>query len=179
MSADDVSVSDDNALLAIIKEARRNGKDYLEIERLYGIPSSRAEAMLQSYYKDRASKIDPVEQRMLQLDRLEGLIDILYSMALMGNVKSAETLGKLLEQISSLLGLNLEQTKIEMKIVTEQQSRVVFEITEGTTDALLRLVQELVKDQKVLGAIEERWDATASDAYSGKVEEIIVAELVG
>lgn len=169
---------DDNALLALVKAARIRGKDYMEIERLYGIPAPRAEAMMKAFFANKAAAIDPIEQRMLQLDRLEGLIDVLMSMAEMGNIKSAEVLLKTLEQISALLGLNLEQTKIEIKIVTEQQADVIYRILQSVAAAALATVQSTVTNQKQLSAIEEQWDTVIDASYSKTVEEIIEAELV-
>lgn len=169
---------DENALLGIVKAARMRGKDYPEIERLYGIPAPRAEAMMKAFYANKANSIDPMEQRMLQLDRLEGLIDVLYSMAEMGNIKSAEVLLKTLEQINTMLGLNLEQTKIEIKIVTEQQADVVYNIVQGVAAAILKTVQGTVTNQKQLAAVEEQWDVVIDESYATVVEEIIEAEMV-
>lgn len=171
-------MAEDNALLAIVKEARRNGKDYIEIERLFDIPAPRAEAMMKEYYSNKAASIDPTEYRMLQLERLEGLIDVMYQMALLGNIKSAEVLLKNLEQINVLLGLNLEQTKIEIKIVTEQQSEVVYQIVSRVLGDMLGHVQSNLTDQKALAAVEDSWEEKVDQSYARHVEEIIEAELV-
>ena len=169
-------MAEDNALLAIVKSARVLGKDYVEIERLYGISAPRAEALIKAHYAN--VRIDPNEYRMLQMDRLEGLIDVLMSMAQMGNIKSAEVLLKALEQINVLLGLNLEQTKIEIRVVTEQQSNVVYEIVAEVTKNILGLVQRTVTDQKQLAAIEEVWDAEVDTSFGDSAERIIAAVVV-
>jgi len=169
-------MAEDNALLEIIKAARINGKNYTDIERMYGIAAPKAEAIMKAHYA--ALKIDPNEYRMLQMERLESLIDVLMSMAQMGNIKSAEVLIKLMEQINVLLGLNLEQTKIEIKIVTEQQMSVIFSILSGVSRDLLTVVQETVTNQKQLGKIEDIWDARIDSSYTVHSEEVIMGELV-
>lgn len=169
-------MAEDNALLEIIKAARINGKNFIDIERLYGIPAPKAELILKNHYSNM--KIDPAEYRMLQLERLESLIDVLMSMAQMGNIKSAEVLGKLMEQINVLLGLNLEQTKIEIRIVTEQQMHVIYQILTGVTRDLLTSVQKTVTNQKQLAAIEESWDASIDASYELHSEAVIEGEVI-
>lgn len=170
--------SDDNALLEIVKSARLRGKDYMFIEQQYGIPAPRAEQIMKEHYQGRAAKLDPNEQRMLQLERMEGLIDVLTSMALMGNIKSAEVLIGLLKEISTLLGLNIEQQTREVTILTEQQSAAIFSLIKTVAMAHLQLVQNTIKDHAVLAAIEEKWDEVTDVSFSQGVEEVIEAELV-
>jgi len=168
----------DNALLGIIKAARIQGKDFLQIEQMYKIPAPQAEAILKEYYAGRAAALDPNEQRMLQLDRLEGLIDVFQQMATMGNIKSGEVLLKALDQISLLIGLNQQATKTEIRIVTEEQSEIVFHLVRATLNGILRdyITPLLEKHQEVLALVEDQWDDITATHWSQAVHEIVEAE---
>lgn len=166
-----------DGLFQIVHQARAKGKSYLEIERLYKIPAPRAETMMRDYYKDRNASIDPNEQRLLALDRLEMLIEPLMDMAQLGNIKSAEVLIKNLEAINSLLGLNLEVTKQEITIINHQQTTVIVEVVGSVADTLLRHVQSQVKDDKVLALVEDTWDEVVADSYKIQATKMIESEM--
>lgn len=170
--------TDENGLLQIVKRARIEGKSYMEIERAYGISAPRAEAMIKAYYRNMAVQIDPNEQRLLMLERFEALIGPLMDMAQLGNIKSAEVLIKNLEAINSLLGLNLEATKVEITVVTQKQTTVIVDMVGSVTKDLLALVQERVSDQKELALIEDEWDAKVANSFQRTAEEVIDAELI-
>lgn len=176
--ADSIQKQDDNGLLQIVKAARIKGKSYMEIERLYGITAPRAEALMREHYRSRAASIDPAEERMLQMERMEMLIEPLMDMARLGNIKSAEVLIKNLEALNTLLGLNLEQTKVEVTVINQKQTLVIVDLVDGVAGGLLKYVQEKVTDQKLLAQIEDGWDETVSDSYGTKSSELIDKELI-
>ena len=168
----------EDGLLQIVKAARIKGKSYMDIERIYGISAPRAEALVKAYYRGRAAAIDPNEERMLMMERLEALIEPLMDMAQMGNVKSAEALTKTLESINTLLGLNLEQTKIEITVVTQRQTTVIYEIVDEVSRALLAHAQANVTDQKQLAIVEDTWDEVVADSYHKKADALVDTELI-
>ena len=170
----------DNALLQIIKSARVKGKDYIQIEAMYGVPAARAEAIMKAHYKDRVANLDPHEARMLQLDRLESLIDVLMSMAQMGNIKSAEVLLKNLEQINTLLGLNLEAERKAIQILTDDQAAAVYQIVSSVADGLLEAVTAKLEKERPddLAVLEDGWNEMVAISYRGAVEEFVEAEVV-
>lgn len=170
-------MENEDGLVAVVLTARRSGKSYLEIQSLYNIPAARAEDIERHYFESKAA-IDPYRMRLLQLERLESLIGVLTDMAMMGNIKSAEVLLKLLDQINVLLGLNLETQKLEIKIVTEQQSAVVFELIDRVQAKMLDRVQTLLAGKPELAAIEDGWEEYVAKVYDNAVEEVIDAELV-
>lgn len=165
-------------MLQIVKAARVKGKSYMDIERLYGISAPRAEAIVKAYYRSRAAAIDPNEERMLMLERLEMLIEPLMDMAQLGNVKSAEALTKTLDSINTLLGLNLEQTKIEITVVTQRQTTVIYEIVDEVSKALLTHAQSTITNQKQLALVEDTWDEIVADAYQQKAAVLTDTELI-
>lgn len=169
---------DDNGLLQIVKAARIKGKSYMEIERLYGITAPRAESLMREHYKTRAANIDTNEERMLAMERMESLIEPLMDMAQLGNIKSAEVLIKNLEALNTLLGLNLEQTKVEITVINQKQTTVIVDVVDGVTAGLLTYIQAMVTDQTQLALIEDRWDEVVADSYEKKAEELISTELI-
>lgn len=174
----DLDSDGDTTLLPLIKEARIQGKSFYDIERLYKISAPRAEAILSEHYKNRTISIDPNEARMLQYDRLESLIDVLMSMAQLGNVKSAEVLLKTFEQINELLGLNLQATKTEIRIITDEQSSVVFDMVRFMLKGLLTFIQNTVTDQHELALIEDAWEEMGAVLYGEAVRTIAAPEVL-
>lgn len=179
MTTATVAQADDNALVGLIKGLQLKGKQYPEIERVTGIPAARAESIMRQYWASKTANMDPNENRMLQMERLEMLIEPLMDMALLGNVKSAEVLIKNLDSINTLLGLNLQQTKIEIKIITDEQSQVIFNAMRFVTQDLLRFVaEELGEDSASYAKLEDGWDERVANAFTGASEDIIDAEVI-
>lgn len=163
--SEELAGGDDNVLLGIIKREREKGKSFVEIERMFKIPAAQAEAMYSTFMRNRQQSIDPDEYRLLQLDRLEGLIDVLQSQVALGNSKSAEILLKLLEQISELLGLNQQVQRSEIKIITEVQGTAVFDLAWAMAQAILKqIIMPMM--------LAQGWDkefAQLEDVYAEKV----------
>jgi len=179
MTTATLAQAEENTLVGIIKGLQLRGKSYLDIERTTGIPAVRAQALMTQYWASKSANMDPNESRMLQMERLEVLIEPLMDMALLGNVKSAEVLIKSLDSINTLLGLNLQQTKIEIKVITDEQSEVIFRAIRAVGQALLGFVaSELGEDTKAYAKIEDGWDAAIASAFNDASENIIDAEVV-
>lgn len=162
-----------DGMLRIVHAARTKGKSYMEIERLYGISAARAEQIMRTYFQSRAAQMDPNEERLLQLDRLNMLIEPLMDMAALGNIKSAEVLIKNLEAISELLGLRMEQQRQEITIINQFQTNVIVDVVGNVGKQLLSLVQTHVKDEREFAEIEDKWDEAISGAYEIETTRVI------
>lgn len=153
-----------NGTLQIVRNALLKGKSYIDIERLYRIPAVRAEQLITEYYANKAKSQDQSIQRMIAMERLEMMIEPLMDQALLGNVKSAEVLVKQLSTLNELLGLNLQEERVRVEIITDQQGQVIFEMMNAMSTALLNWVTanlEKVKQpeaQTALAMIEDQWD---------------------
>jgi len=167
-----------NIMLKSIRDARLDGKSYLEIESLFGVSAAEAEAMMNTYYA-KVAKVNPNEYRILQLERLESLIGPLRQMIMMGNTKSAGDLSKILEQISTLLGLNLQTEKIEIKILQDNQVELIMGIIAFIMRAQLAMIQGIMgksTDEEVinaLGQVEDAWDMQISISFNRVMSEIV------
>lgn len=154
-----------NGTLQIVRQAILKGKSYIDIERLYNIPAVRAEQLITDYFAEKAKSQDQSIQRMIAMERLEMMIEPLMDQALLGNVKAAETLVKQLSTLNELLGLNLQEERVRVEIITDQQGQVIFEMMNAMSGMLLNWVTanlEGIKQpevQNALALIEDRWDS--------------------
>lgn len=176
---------DQNGLLQIVRTALLKGKSYLDIERLYNIPAVRAEQLINDYYANKAKSQDQSIQRMIAMERLEMTIEPLMDQALLGNVKASEALVKHLSTLNELLGLNLQEERVRVEIITDQQGQVIFEMMNAMSRTLLNWVTanlENVKEpgvQNALAKIEDQWDTkfheSLQDARATQQQAVIEA----
>lgn len=169
---DAAAPSMDNGALQIVRDAYLRGKTFLDIERLTGIPAPRAEQMLNEYYSGKFKTQDQNLMRMVQMERLEMMISPLMDQALVGNVKASEVLVKHLQSLSELLGLNLQQEKIQVEIITDQQGQVIFEMMSYMQAKLLSWVQVNLSNmgtpesETTLALIEDNWDSMVAESFT-------------
>lgn len=169
---------DDNGIFRIVRDQRRRGVDYLEIERLFGIPAAQAEKMMSDYYSSKAKGGNLEEARYLQLERFEAMIGPMMDRVEMGDVKAAEALIKLLTGINDTLGLVKEQKSIEITIINQQQGDAVFRMIDHVVSGILNAVQQIVTDQTILGEIEEAFDERTPELMASAREQIVDAQVV-
>jgi len=159
----------ENGALQIVRDALLRGKSFLDVERLYKIPAGVAEELYRDYYEQKFKTQDQNLQRMVQMERLEMMIEPLMEQALVGNVKASEVLVKHLQSLSELLGLNLQQEKIQVEIISDQQGQVVFEMMDFMQAKLLGWVQAnlaMPEMEQPLAMIEDRWDEQVAESIS-------------
>lgn len=174
----------ENGILQIVREARIAGKSYYDIERLYKIPAPQAEAVMKAHYKSLGA-IDPNEYRFLQMERLELLIGPLTQMVSMGNSKAAGDLSKILEQISELLGLNLQTAKVEVRVIQDAQIELLFKIINIMLKSMLDFVNEMAdqylseKDRETfLAYLEDGWDERAALSFESSKRDVMTKAVV-
>lgn len=174
----DMTDQEKNGLLRIVRDARRNGKSYFDIEHVWGIPAAQAEAIMSEYLRGRAGSGNIEEMRYLQLERFEGMIQPMMERVELGDVKAAEALVKILGQINETIGVVKEQAKVEITIINQQQGEAVFKMMDHILGGMLALVQSVVKDPEVLGEIEDQWDDRVPALMRGAREKIVDAEVL-
>ena len=171
-------MTDENGLLKLVRDQRRRGVGYLDIERLFGIPAAKAEQIMSDYYRQQANGGNLEEARFLQLERFEAMIGPMMDRVEMGDVKAADALIKLLGGINDTLGLVKDQKKIEITLITQQQGEAVFKMIDFVGRQLLSVIQDVVTDQTILGEIEERWDDKMVESLDQARSQVVDAEVL-
>jgi hypothetical protein len=171
-------VPDENGLLKLVRDQRRRGVSYLDIERLFSIPAAQAEKLMSDYYGEQARGGNLEEARFLQLERFEAMIGPLMDRVEMGDVKASEALIKLLTGINDTLGLVKEQKSIEITVINQQQGEAVFKMITYVLAQQLALIQKVITDQGALGEIEDAWDDVAAQAMGNAREQIVDAQVI-
>lgn len=171
-------MTDDNGLLKLVRDQRRRGVSYLDIERMFSIPAAQAEKLMSDYYSEQARGGNLEEARFLQLERFEAMIGPLMDRVEMGDVKASEALIKLLSGINDTLGLVKEQKSIEITVINQQQGEAVFKMIDFVLTEQLKIIQSLISDQEILAEIEDRWDENAPLALGKARDQIVDAEVI-
>lgn len=169
---------DENGLRNLVRDLRRRGTPYMEIQEKFGISAERAEQMMTDYFRERGNGASLEEMRFLQLERFEMMIGPMMDRIEMGDVKAAEALIKALSGINETIGLVKEQQSIEITIINQQQGEAVFKMIDHVVSGLLAAVQGLITDQNVLAEVEDVWDEQVPALMASAREQIVDAEVV-
>lgn len=173
-----MTADEKNGMLRLVRDQRRRGTSYFDIERLFSIPAAQAEQMMSDYYREQAKGGNLEEQRYLQLERFEMMIGPLMDRVELGDVKASEALIKTLAAINETLGLVKEQKTLEITIINQQQGDAVFKMIDYVLRGQLALIQKLIPDQSILGEIEDAWDGNVPALMAKAREEIVDAEVL-
>lgn len=105
----------------------------------------------------KMEEMTSTEYRMLQVARLEAVINMCYSYAQDGSEGHIELLLKAIERLNKMFELESEKSKIEVEIVTDAQAVMLMHVISG-------VLQVLLGDPRVLKAIpaEEINEITAN-----------------
>jgi hypothetical protein len=164
-----------NALTAKLLDARVKGKNYFEIEAMYGIPAAEAKQMVNEILEEVAER-DPVEMRYLVQLRLEAITANLWEGVEAGSFKHADSILKAAEQLAVLMDLNQNTIKQQLTIISDEETRQLFQVLKLYSAGLYQKVAALPLSQKARLQLEE-WPEWTADAATQAVEEAVYAEV--
>jgi len=166
----------DNALTAKLLDARVKGKNYFEIEAMYGIPAAEAKQMVNEVLGEVAER-DPVEMRYLVQLRLEAVTSYLWEGLEAGSFKHADSILRAAEQLAVLMDLNQNTIKQQLTIISDEETRQLFQVLKLYSAGLYQKVASLPLNQKARTQLEE-WPEWTAEAATNAVEEAVYAEEV-
>lgn len=151
---------------------RARGKSWQWIADRYGKDPDEVYAAYMEF-AEKNKTVNESEYRMLQLVRLEKMIDALWDTAI--NSKSLDHIKGMLpvlQEISKLLGLHKEKTSIEVRVIEERQVGLVTNYLDAVTETMKSRVLESVSNAKTRGVIEAQWDTWLADATERPMKAI-------
>lgn len=109
----------------------------------------------------KMESVTTTEYRMLQVARLEGVINMCYALAEQGSADHIDLLLKAIERLNKMFELETERSKIEVEIITDAQAVMLLGVVTGVLEILMR-------DDRITNAIPDTElksiTATALDA---------------
>lgn len=169
-------VEAENALINKLLEARVKGKNYFQIEAEYGIPAAEAKQLVSEALQEVASR-DPIEMRYLVQVRLEAITNHLWDGLEAGSFKHADSILRAAEQLAVLMDLNQNTIKQQLTIISDEETRQLFQVLKLYSSALYSRVATLPLNQKARTALEQ-WPEWTAEAATEAVEEAVYAEEV-
>lgn len=150
----------------------KRGKSYAEIGEEYDVDAHDVYTAVQQYYESK-DMLNETQYRLLQLERLEKLIDAVYDLGISsGSLDHIDTLLRVLQEISKLLGLYKQKAVTEIKVIDARQQTLVINYIDTVTNTLLNKVLDTVTSKKARTEIEQHWDEWIASAAAEPLKAI-------
>lgn len=110
---------------------------------------------------DRFDRLSVTEMRALQVARMEGIINMLYSRMETGDMMATDMLIKVLERVNKMWELESEKMKVEVTIVNKAQTELITAVVGMVLDQMRPLLERApentpqIIDGVVLNVFEE------------------------
>lgn len=156
----------------LIVEQRQRGKSFRDIAEMYSITPDQA-YRLYTEYVEASHQMNEAEYRMLQLQRLEKLIDALWPIATDTNALSVDHVKVMLDvlkEVTKLLGLHKTKTEQILQVIDQRQITLVTSYVDIVSDTLKQQVLNTVTAKKARAEIEEKWDEWLAEASERPLE---------
>lgn len=146
-------------LTAVMADMRARGMDYAAIGEELEFSSHEVAQRVHDYLVDNYGSLNVAEQRMLQLKRLETVMNALWETAMTGDVlsegKQTKNLLDVLNQITELLDLKKDRVRDEIVQLTRAQTELVYSLIEQMRVHLYRDLLAAVRAVPASGTGEE------------------------
>lgn len=164
-----------SALVQMYIDERARGRSWQQIAEKY---SKDVDEVYADYMRHMESSraYTESEYRMLQLTRLEKMIDALWEMGI--NAGSLDHVSKMLpivQEISKMLALHKPKVEAEIRIIEEKQVHLIVDYLDAVTDTIRHEVLQTVTAKRTREEIESNWDAWVAGAAQRPLEQIETA----
>jgi hypothetical protein len=118
----------------------------------------------------------PAEIRMLQVGRLEAIINMLWNMSTNGSVPHVEVLLKAIERLNKIFELESDKTRIEIDYITDAQSETMFRTVQVAVEAVVGVYTKILDRQGLAQPDPEIIEGTVADALDDAAQTILLAQ---
>lgn len=161
----------------LISEDRKRGLSWHDIGKQRDVDPDEA-YRIYVQYREKDAGVNEAEYRMLQLERLEKMIDALWDLAVESkSIDHIKALLPVLQEISKLLGLNKQKAITEVRVIEQRQVHLVVDYIDAVTETVKRHVLELMPNNLLRDEIENGWDswvAQASEKPLAQIESSVI-----
>lgn len=159
---------------------RARGKTWAQIEVHTGISAAECAARVSSYLNDSYSVQTVIEWRMLQVRRLELIMNALWDQVQEGDLlnegRAAPTIIKLIEQITELMDLKKDRLRDEQVRLTQAQTFLIMATLDAVKHEMLTVLLSALPAE-LHHSIEEVWYeqfATIADSAISRHESTVI-----
>lgn len=161
-----------SALVQMIIDARNRGWSWYRIAEKYDQDPDVVYAEYMKFMESN-STVNEAEYRMLQLNRLEKMLDALWDLGIkQGSLDHVKTMLPIIQEISKMLGLHKEKTITEIRVIEQRQVHLVVDYLDAVTDTLRQQIMETVTAKGAREKIDGKWDQWIADASERPLKAI-------
>lgn len=165
------------ALVQLYINERARGRSWQQIAEKYDKSPDEVYADYMAHM-EKSRAYTESEYRMLQLTRLEKMIDALWELGVEGG--SVEHVSKMLpivQEISKLLALHKPKVEAEIRIIEEKQLHLIVDYIDAVTDTVRTQVLETVTAKRTRQQIEEKWEEWVAEASRKPLQSLETATI--
>lgn len=165
------------ALVQLYINERARGRSWQQIAEKYDKSPDEVYADYMAHM-EKSRAYTESEYRMLQLTRLEKMIDALWELGVEGG--SVEHISKMLpivQEISKLLALHKPKVEAEIRIIEEKQLHLIVDYIDAVTDTVRTQVLETVTAKRTRQQIEEKWEEWVAEASRKPLQQLETATI--
>lgn len=152
------------ALVQLYINERARGRSWQQIAEKFDKSPDEVYADYMAHM-EKSRQYTESEYRMLQLTRLEKMIDALWELGIEGG--SVEHIGKMLpivQEISKLLALHKPKVEAEIRIVEEKQLHLIVDYIDAVTDTVRSRVMDTITAKRTKQLIDDNWEKWVAEA---------------
>lgn len=147
-------MSDDDdsglSLTAEMVNRRARGYDFVHIAEEFELSAAEVHQRVHAYLRDNFGAVNATEQRMLQLKRLEMLVNVLWDQVSKGDYltegKQTKNFIDALTEITNLMNLKHDPLRDELVELTRAQTEMLYTIIDAMREELRRGVVSVIRD---------------------------------
>lgn len=169
----EAEVVEASALTKLIVQARERGKSFAQIAEDYDLTPEKAYADYMRFMEAQ-NTVNEHEYRLLQLRRLERLIDKCWELVEVGSVDHMKITLSVIKEISALLGLHKEKAQQIVQVIDQRQVTLVTNYVDAVSETLKAQVLQALPPttKKSRATIEAQWDSWVADASAEPLKTI-------
>jgi hypothetical protein len=182
MSSDDYQPT--HTLVDLLVGLRAKGMTWSQIEAETEIDAERASVIVQEYLTSNYGASTVAEQRMLQMRRIEMVIEAIWPQVMAGDRitegKQVKNLLDAMNMLTDLLDLKKDRVRDELVQLTKAQTDLVRTVLVGARMSLLEQLMDMVQTLPVTGtpeqvkhAMRQRLEAGFSQAYANASQKAL------
>lgn len=165
------AVVEASALTKLIIEARERGRSFARIAEDYDLTPERAYSDYM-HFMESQNEVNEYEYRLLQLRRLERLIDKCWELVEAGSVDHMKITLSVIKELSALLGLHKDKAQQIVQVIDNRQVHLVTNYVDAVAETLKQQTLKTITAKKAREQVEDQWDKWVAEASAEPLKTI-------
>lgn len=165
-----------SAVMQMVLDMRKQGKSWSAIAGTFGKDADEIYAEYQEFMSQR-NVYSESEYRMVQLERLEAMVDALWDGMQGGSPEHVQRMLPVIQEISKLLDMNKAKTKIEVSVVESKQVELIVNYVDAVTETIYNEVLSTVTAKRQRELIQDNWQDWVAQASAQPLRQLETASV--